>query len=192
MKPVADQRIAKGVNKALASFAFVPSTDPYPLTSDVMVVNREGDLELYAVHDTPVHNPWSARGELALGIGRSYAVLPAFHDAAPPPEPWELDIAAPPPPPQTPHSDRAPPDDGPRGRGWRGRGRGGFRGGRGGGDRDYKSKRQLPCTFYAQGRRASSSFIDHLSFPSFSPLSCILRAKIIPTVIKKLIFVSCV
>lgn len=88
--------------------------------------------------------------------------------------------------------DRSRDRDGPRGRGWRGRGRGGFRGGRGGGDRDYKSKRQLPCTFYAQGRRASSSFIDHLSFPSLSPLSCILRAKIIPTVIKKLIFVSCV
>lgn len=43
--------------------------------------------------------------------------------------------------------------DGPRGRGWRGRGRGGLRG-RGGGE--FRSRR--PCTFYAQGRRASSSF----------------------------------
>lgn len=100
---LADERLAQGFNKTLASFAFVPSADPYPLTSDVMVVNREGDLELYVVHDTPIHNPWSARGELALGIGCSYAVMPAFHESEPPPEPWEIDIAAPAQS-QTPHS----------------------------------------------------------------------------------------
>ena len=98
-----DIHLAKGFHKPLASFAFVPSADPCPLTSDVMVVNREGDLELYAVHDTPVHNPWSARGELAMGIGRSYALMPAFHEPDPPPEPWEVDVE-PPVQTTTPHS----------------------------------------------------------------------------------------
>lgn len=86
-----------------------------------MVVNREGDLELYAVHDTPIHTPWSVRGELAMGIGRSYAVISAFNEPDPPPEPWEIDII----PPtltqhQTPHSVDRPllPEDLPaRGRG---------------------------------------------------------------------------
>ncbi|EKM54852.1 uncharacterized protein PHACADRAFT_29989 [Phanerochaete carnosa HHB-10118-sp] len=116
---LSNTRRTEGFNKTLGSFAFVPSTGSYPLTSDVMVVNREGDLELYAVHDTPIHNPWSARGELALGIGRSYAFMPAFQESEPPLEPWEIDVAAPPRQ-QTPHSvDRQllHDDISPRGRG---------------------------------------------------------------------------
>ena len=34
-----------------------------------MVVNREGDLELYALHDTPKQAVWSARGDLAISAG---------------------------------------------------------------------------------------------------------------------------
>ncbi|KIP06122.1 hypothetical protein PHLGIDRAFT_107382 [Phlebiopsis gigantea 11061_1 CR5-6] len=102
---LSNTRRTKNFNKTLASFAFVPSGETCPLTSDVMVVNREGDLELYAVHDTPIHTPWSIRGELAIGIGRSYALIPAFHEVDPHPEPWELDVAPAVPTQQhTPHS----------------------------------------------------------------------------------------
>ena len=55
-----------------------------------MVVNKEGDLELYAVHDTPTHTPWSPRGDLTLGIGRSYRIIPGFQSREPPLEPWEV------------------------------------------------------------------------------------------------------
>ena len=55
-----------------------------------MVVTKEGDLELYAVHDTATHTPWSSRGDLAIGLGRSYTVIPGLHEPEPPPEPWEL------------------------------------------------------------------------------------------------------
>ena len=55
-----------------------------------MLVNRDGDLELYAVHDSPVHSPWSSRGDLALGIGCSYTIIPGITDPTPPREPWEL------------------------------------------------------------------------------------------------------
>ncbi len=55
-----------------------------------MLVNKDGDLELYAVHDTPVHPAWSARGDLALGVGCSYTVIPGITDTTSPPEPWEI------------------------------------------------------------------------------------------------------
>lgn len=57
-----------------------------------MVVNKEGDLELYAVHDTPIHTPWSARGDLAMGIGQSYTIVPGFQELEPPPEPWDIPV----------------------------------------------------------------------------------------------------
>jgi hypothetical protein len=55
-----------------------------------MVVNNSGDLELYAVHDTPKQAPWSARGDLAIGAGQSYKFISGFHDSDPPPEPWDI------------------------------------------------------------------------------------------------------
>jgi hypothetical protein len=55
-----------------------------------MVVNREGDLELYAVHDTPKQALWSARGDFAIGAGQSYRILAGFHEDQPPPEPWDV------------------------------------------------------------------------------------------------------
>lgn len=55
-----------------------------------MVVNKEGDLELYAVHDTPKQVIWSARGDLAIGAGQSYRILPGFHEDEPPPQPWDV------------------------------------------------------------------------------------------------------
>lgn len=64
------------------------------LTSNVMVVTKEGDLELYAVHDTATHTPWSARGDLAVGLGKSYTILPGLHEPQPPPEPWDLTVSS--------------------------------------------------------------------------------------------------
>ncbi|KAH7928941.1 hypothetical protein BV22DRAFT_1030156 [Leucogyrophana mollusca] len=90
---LADTRKTKNFSRPLASFALVPSAHPFPLTSQVMVVNREGDLELYAVHDTPKHASWSTRGELAISAGLSYNVIRGFHDATPPPQPWDISIA---------------------------------------------------------------------------------------------------
>lgn len=81
---------AKHFAKAISSFALVPSAQDTPLASNVMVVTKEGDLELYALHDTPTHTPWSARGDLALGIGKSYTIISGLHEPSPPPEPWEL------------------------------------------------------------------------------------------------------
>ncbi|THH28339.1 hypothetical protein EUX98_g5852 [Antrodiella citrinella] len=93
---LSDTRKTKNFSKPLASFALVPTTDPYLLTSNVMVVNKEGDLELYAVHDTPTHTPWSPRGDLTLGVGRSYRIIHGFHTRDKPPEPWDIPSSAPP------------------------------------------------------------------------------------------------
>jgi len=45
-----------------------------------MVVNKEGDLELYALHDTPKQTAWSSRGDLAIGGGLSYKIFPGFQE----------------------------------------------------------------------------------------------------------------
>lgn len=82
--------IAKNLGKPLSSFALVPSADPFPLTSNVMIMNREGELELHGVHDTPTHTPWSPRGDLSIGIGTSYRTIRGFHEREPPPEPWDI------------------------------------------------------------------------------------------------------
>ncbi|KAM5536681.1 hypothetical protein V8D89_009608 [Ganoderma adspersum] len=87
---LADTRRTKTFSRPFTSFALVPTTNPHPLTSNVMLVNKDGDLELYAVHDTPVHPPWSSRGDLALGVGCSYTIIPGITDLTPPNEPWEF------------------------------------------------------------------------------------------------------
>lgn len=60
-----------------------------------MLVNREGDLEVYAVHDTPKHSMWSSRGSLAIGAGQSYRVIPGFDPAAEEDmdEPWDTPLS---------------------------------------------------------------------------------------------------
>lgn len=57
-----------------------------------MVVNKEGDLELYAVHDTPKPTPWSSRGDLGVALSCSYRVFPGVRDLSPPPEPWNIQL----------------------------------------------------------------------------------------------------
>lgn len=66
----------------------MPSRETHPLTSNAVVVNREGDLELYAVHDTPKQVAWSSRGDLIIGAGRSYRVLSGYQEDDDPPEAW--------------------------------------------------------------------------------------------------------
>ncbi|KAJ7477171.1 hypothetical protein B0H11DRAFT_2234647 [Mycena galericulata] len=75
---------AKLFPRILSSFALVPSPAQKPrrpLTSNVMVVNKEGDLELYALHDTPKQAIWSSRGDLTISAGQSWRVFPGIiHD----------------------------------------------------------------------------------------------------------------
>jgi WD repeat-containing protein mio len=69
----------------------VPSPQNHPLSSNVMIVNKDGDLELYAVHDTPKQTSWSARGDFGIGLGTSFKIIPGFQpESGPPIEPWEI------------------------------------------------------------------------------------------------------
>ncbi|KAH0828074.1 hypothetical protein J3R83DRAFT_3729 [Lanmaoa asiatica] len=81
---------AKRFSRPLASFTLVPHSHAYPLTSEVMVVNKDGDLELYAVHDTPKQVAWSARGDLVIGVGRSHKLIPGFQDRDISLPPWDV------------------------------------------------------------------------------------------------------
>ena len=47
-----------------------------------MVVNKDGDLELYAVHDTPKQAIWSSKGDLAMGAGTNLKVFHGYDDQA--------------------------------------------------------------------------------------------------------------
>ncbi|KAK7061340.1 zinc-ribbon-16 domain-containing protein [Favolaschia claudopus] len=76
-----DTRRTKSFPKVLSSFALVPSpsqSSRLPLASNVMVVNKDGDLELYALHDTPKQAIWSSRGDLAISAGQSCRVFPGI------------------------------------------------------------------------------------------------------------------
>ncbi|KAG2016457.1 hypothetical protein CC2G_009625 [Coprinopsis cinerea AmutBmut pab1-1] len=78
---LADTRKTKNFTKPLASFTIVPSpTDKHPLASSVMIVNKDGDLELYQVHDTPKQTIWSSRGELAIGAGLGLKFIEGYRD----------------------------------------------------------------------------------------------------------------
>lgn len=82
--------IAKHFGRPLASFTLVPHSRLHSLTSEVMVVNKDGDLELYAVHDTPKRVTWSARGDLAIGVGRSHKLIPGFQVRETSPQLWDV------------------------------------------------------------------------------------------------------
>ncbi|KAG6333717.1 hypothetical protein ID866_5370 [Astraeus odoratus] len=89
---LADTRKTKNFSRPLASFALVPNTHPFSLTSEVMVVNKEGDLELYVLHDTPKHTAWSSRGDLAIAVGLSHKIFSGFQEKGPPPQPWDIPV----------------------------------------------------------------------------------------------------
>lgn len=46
-----------------------------------MVVNKHGDLELYAIHDTPKQLAWSSRGSFTLGAGLGLKVIEGYNDS---------------------------------------------------------------------------------------------------------------
>jgi hypothetical protein len=72
---------AKKFDDSLASFALAPSTQTHPLTSKVIVLSKNGSLELHALHDTPKQVIWSARGDFTFGAGQTFKFFPGFHDA---------------------------------------------------------------------------------------------------------------
>ncbi|KAG1854355.1 hypothetical protein C8R48DRAFT_721684 [Suillus tomentosus] len=89
---LSDTHKTTSFRKPLASFALVPSKRSFSLTSEVMVVNKDGDLELYAAYDTPKQASWSARGDLIIGAGLRCKVFPGFEDRGVPPQPWDIRI----------------------------------------------------------------------------------------------------
>ena len=68
---------AKSFARVLSSFALVPPTlgETRNISTKIMVVNKEGDLELYAMQDAPKQAVWSARGDLAIGGGDGIKVI---------------------------------------------------------------------------------------------------------------------
>ncbi|KAG6828082.1 hypothetical protein H0H92_009310 [Tricholoma furcatifolium] len=75
-----DTRKTKNFSWGLSSFALAPSPTQHPLTTNIMVVNKEGDLELHAVYDTPKPAAWSSRGDLAIAAGPSYRIIEASRE----------------------------------------------------------------------------------------------------------------
>lgn len=55
-----------------------------------MVVNKEGDLEVHSVHDTPSNCSWSPRGDLSLALGTSYRFFSTPKRTDSSPNPWEV------------------------------------------------------------------------------------------------------
>lgn len=73
---------AKTFAKSLTFFALAPeSILSHPLASNVMVVNKDGDLEMYALHDAPKQSTWSARGDLTFGSGVNLRTIPGVPDS---------------------------------------------------------------------------------------------------------------
>ncbi|RXW20412.1 hypothetical protein EST38_g5435 [Candolleomyces aberdarensis] len=77
---LADTRRTKTFSRPLASFAMVPDSSDNPLACHVMVVNKDGDLELYQVHDTPKQGAWSSLGDLTVGAGKGFKVFEGFRN----------------------------------------------------------------------------------------------------------------
>lgn len=74
---------AKTFAKPLTSFALAPESGlSHPLSNNMMVVNKDGDLEMYAFHDMPKQSAWSARGDLAFGSGVNLKTIPGIPDSA--------------------------------------------------------------------------------------------------------------
>jgi hypothetical protein len=57
-----------------------------------VVVNKEGDLEVHSVHDTPSSCSWNHRGNLSLALGSSYRIFSTPEHIGPSPNPWEVPL----------------------------------------------------------------------------------------------------
>ncbi|KAI5123084.1 hypothetical protein M0805_000518 [Coniferiporia weirii] len=82
---------SKTFPRPVISFALAPNPVSHPLTSNIVVISKDGDIEMHKMHDIPKHAVWSPRGELALGAGTQFMVLPGYDDREHAPEPWELE-----------------------------------------------------------------------------------------------------
>jgi hypothetical protein len=58
--------------------------------SNIMLVNKDGDLEVHAMYDTPKQVLWSARGDLGVGAGGGISVWAGWKRGEVVREPWEL------------------------------------------------------------------------------------------------------
>ena len=76
----------------MTSFALVPECSSNPLSSNLVVINKEGDLEVYSVHDTPSNSSWSNRGDLYLALGTSYRIFSTPKHTGSSPNPWEVPL----------------------------------------------------------------------------------------------------
>ena len=76
----------------MTSFALVPERSNNPLSSNLVVVNKEGDLEVYSVHDTPSNCSWNNRGDLSLALGSSYRIFPTPKHVGSSPNPWDVPL----------------------------------------------------------------------------------------------------
>ena len=81
---------AKSFSRGIASFALAPSTNSHPLTSNLVLVNPEGDIEFHTLHDAPKQSLWSSRGDLAVGSGTKYRIFPGYRVSEPHLEPWNI------------------------------------------------------------------------------------------------------
>ncbi|KIL59700.1 hypothetical protein M378DRAFT_996956 [Amanita muscaria Koide BX008] len=81
---LSDTRRTKSFPKVLSSFALVPpsANEAHDIVTRIMVVNKEGDLELYAMHDATKQAVWSARGDLAVAGGDRVRIITASEDGA--------------------------------------------------------------------------------------------------------------
>ncbi|KAG6844845.1 hypothetical protein H0H87_003277 [Tephrocybe sp. NHM501043] len=72
-----DTRRTKKFARPLSSFALASSQTQHQLTTNIMVVNKDGDLEFHALYDTPKPTAWSSRGDLAVAAGPFYRIIGA-------------------------------------------------------------------------------------------------------------------
>lgn len=73
---------AKYFPRFLASFALVPNPKSSPSrSSNVMVVSKDGDLEVYAIYDAPKQLAWSSKGSLVLGGGLELKSVEGYKDS---------------------------------------------------------------------------------------------------------------
>ncbi|KAM6501602.1 hypothetical protein JOM56_001579 [Amanita muscaria] len=81
---LSDTRRTKSFPKVLSSFALVPpsANEAHDIVTRIMVVNKEGDLELYAMHDATKQAVWSARGDLAVAGGDRVRIIAASEEGA--------------------------------------------------------------------------------------------------------------
>ncbi|KAI0041298.1 hypothetical protein FA95DRAFT_1526764 [Auriscalpium vulgare] len=87
---LSDARKTKRFRLPIASFTLMPSSRSNPLTSSLMVLSKDGDLETTGVHDTPMHAPWGSRGTLAIAAGTTYRLFSGVRPGDSPPDPWSV------------------------------------------------------------------------------------------------------